>query len=68
MDHQVIKKDILKNFSQRILEKSFQKEPVAAFKCNKNLNDFIGSNKIKSSIAMKIKKLKIAELCATTNS
>ena len=38
------------------LKKSFQNEPVAAFKCNKNLKELIGSNKIENNIVNKINK------------
>ena len=37
-------------------KKSFQNEPVAAFKRNENLKEFIGSNKIENNIEKKISK------------
>ena len=36
--------------------KKIQNEPVTVFKCNKNLKELIGSNKIENSVVKKINK------------
>ena len=38
------------------MNKVFQNEPVIAFKCNKNLKELIGSNKIENNIVKRINK------------